>query len=313
MFRPRHLVISTDRRNTMRRGTFVELSCMRFLLLPVSALAAVLVAFPLSADIVKLDDGRELRGEVIDKGDKIEVKTKLGSITVEKSKIVSRTKEDDSSGKPENAKPGTRTAAKKTQTYRSLLLGFALEVPDGGWILKRCPPEPLCDVAVYNPRWDGKILVSIRPASLQQIDFSEAGAKAFSEALVRSFCIYYDGLKTDSAEVFSFKDGKALKVRMTGARKGLLKDNAEALVFVAFPRKDTNFVLKSSAPAKRLADLDKVLSAVLESLIFFEPKECDGDMFTNFKYGVGVTKPAGWQFKTDAECVEAIAISQAYS
>ena len=49
--------------------------------------AVVLSSTATFADRVHLKDGRVLEGEVIDKGDQVEIKLKLGSTTVRKDEI----------------------------------------------------------------------------------------------------------------------------------------------------------------------------------------------------------------------------------
>lgn len=264
------------------------------------ALAAFLAfSSVVDADVVKLDDGRILRGEVIDKGDKIEVRGRLGSITVEKSKVIEILKEEDASAREDST--GAQPVAKEAETYKSSVLGFSLEVPKGGWILKRCPPEPLCDVAVYNPRWNGKVHLMLQPETRGKPEFTESGADAYSETLVRHLSIYFENLKAEAAAVVTYQDAPALRVRLRGTRKGFIKEYVELLVFQTFQRRDLIFTVRAAGPAKRAADIEKVLDSILASLKFFEPREYDGNTYTSFKYCFGLTKPADWEFKTDAD------------
>jgi hypothetical protein len=68
-------------------GSWTETSLMRLNGLLAAAIAA---AAPAAADVLVLEDGKRIEGEISESGDAYEVKTKYGSLTVQKSMVRSR-------------------------------------------------------------------------------------------------------------------------------------------------------------------------------------------------------------------------------
>lgn len=246
----------------------------------------IALTLPLAADTVRLKDGREFKGEVTEEGDKIRVKMKLGTITLNKSDVTEIVKDDASGG-------GAPAAGGADRTYKSYLLGYVLHVPTTKYVVQRVPPEPLTDVILYDSGSECEI--SLMLCSTDDIPATLDGATAtkLGEMVRGGLAMYFSKLDVVSAAAVKLGPYDTARVVLEGIRGD--NKRKQHLVRLFFRLHDKPMELSGDALLGKHKALDEDVNKIVETLEAFEPKEMLGDTLVDMQGCYTITKPEGWK------------------
>ncbi|MEK7866088.1 MAG: hypothetical protein AAB434_05350 [Planctomycetota bacterium] len=260
------------------------------------ALLAFLLALPLSADTVVMNDGRTLTGEVTEDGEKVVIKMKVGTIKVDKKDVKEIKKEGES---------GPAAAAGSSEkTYKSYLLGYVLHVPTTKYVVQRVPPEPLVDVILYDSASESSIALGVCSDEDIPESLDADAARTLGIAVKGGLDMYFERLDVQSAKAVKIGPFDTARVVLEGVRRD--NKRKQHLIQTFFRLRDQAIVLRGEAVLGKHKALDADVDKIVETLESFEPKEMDGTTLVDRHGCFTVTSPEGWKVSRSGKPGDAI-------
>lgn len=248
------------------------------------AAIACLVAWtlPLCADTVITTDGRTLTGEVVEEGDKIVVKMKIGQVKLDKSQV----KEIQRDGGSVPAAGGS------AQSYKSYLLGYVLRVPTTKYVLQRVPPEPLVDVILYDSGSESEIALAVCSAEEVPDPLDGGAAQSLGNAVKGGLDLYFQNLDVVSAKAVKLGPFETARVVLEGQRRDTKRK--QHLVRIFFRLRGQPMCLRGEALVGKHKALEADCDKIVETLEPFEPAELDGKTYVDMKGCYSITEADDW-------------------
>lgn len=247
-------------------------------------------------DKVITKDGRVIEGKVIkDERSGVTIKKKYGNVIIPRKNVKSVVR-----GEGESSSAGAKkSSGKALEAFKNGFYNYKIARASKSWIYKETPPEPLCDLVIYNEPHDAELKVVVLPDENPDLKLIQKNAEAVSESIRRKLREKYYSVEIIQSKAFQFKNKNALESKLKGKSKF---DNVEVVFKVIFVKARKRFYhLVAVASSEHFGAIDGDVQKMLDGFQFIEAKDMDDGVYSNFKHLYRIRKPESWKLsKTES-------------